>query len=233
MTFRSGCIICGAAVVYTSESECLSCSVCRIEFDTEAKCAEGHFICDNCHGLSANDWIEQFCISTRVEDPIELANVLMNNPLVNMHGPEHHFLVPAVLLTACYNVRNEIEKKKNALRKTRDRAEKVLGGICGFWGTCGAAVGNGIFLSVYSNITPLSEVDWRLANHFTADTLKVIADHGGPRCCKRDSFIAIQQAVKFIEEHLHIHLNTSDPILCNYSDLNKECLQGNCPFYNE
>jgi hypothetical protein len=28
---------------------------------------------------------------------------LMKNPQIKMHGPEHHFLVPAVLLAAYYN----------------------------------------------------------------------------------------------------------------------------------
>ena len=233
MIFRTGCLICGAAIVYLSESEILSCAVCGSDFDTEAKCSNGHFVCDNCHGLSANDWIEQYCLDSLVEDPIQLANDLMKSPLFNMHGPEHHFLVPAVLLTTCYNAKDEGEKKKTALKKARERADKVPGGICGFWGTCGAAVGNGIFLSVYAKITPVSELSWRQANQFTSDTLRIIADHGGPRCCKRDSFIALQQAAKFIAKHLNIQLETSDQILCDYSELNKECLFGNCPFYNE
>lgn len=233
MTFKSGCLICSAELVYASETEMIPCAVCGIEAATTTWCKVGHYVCDSCHSLSANEWIEQLCLNSREEDPVLLADSLMKSPLVNMHGPEHHFLVPAVLLTTCYNVRNQVDKKKIALRKTRERAEKVLGGICGFWGTCGAAVGNGIFLSVYSDITPVSVADWRLANHLTADTLKIIADHGGPRCCKRDSFLAIQQAAKFIAQHLNIQLNISSPILCDYSNLNKECLQGNCPFYNE
>lgn len=209
MTFKSGCLICSAELVYASETEIISCAVCGIEATSSTWCKEGHYVCDSCYSLSANEWIEQFCINSREEDPVLLADSLMKSPLVNMHGPEHHFLVPAVLLTTCYNVSNQVDKKKIALRKTRDRAEKVLGGICGFWGTCGAAVGNGIFLSVYSDITPVSVADWRLANHQTADTLKIIAGHGGPRCCKRDSFLAIQQAVKFIEQHLSIQLSIS------------------------
>jgi hypothetical protein len=233
MSLRTGCLICSADLVYLSDTEKISCELCGIETASSVKCKLGHFICDNCHSLSANEWIEQFCLNSQEDNPVRLADTLMKSPLVNMHGPEHHFLVPAVLLTASYNVQNEVDKKKNALRKTRERAEKVLGGICGFWGTCGAAVGTGIFLSIYSDITPLSVVNWRLANQLTADTLKVIAAHGGPRCCKRDSFLAIKQAAKFIEQHLKIQLNISDPILCDYSDLNKECLHGNCPFYKE
>jgi hypothetical protein len=233
MRFKSGCLICGSAIIYIPDSETLLCSICNIESQTEAKCEEGHFVCNSCHGMSANDWIEQVCLDSPSMDPMKLADELMKNPLVNMHGPEHHFLVPAVLLTACYNKKQEGRQKKNALKKARERAEKVPGGTCGFWGTCGAAVGNGIFLSVYSNITPLSSIDWRRANHLSADSLKVIAEHGGPRCCKRDSFIAIREAVKFIAENLNIHLKISDPILCHYSDLNKECLLENCAFYNE
>jgi len=163
MTFRSGCIICSTDLIYASEAEKICCTVCGVETTSTVKCKNGHYVCDNCHSLSANEWIEQFCLNSQEADPIRLADTLMRSPLVNMHGPEHHFLVPAVLLTASYNVQNEIDKKKISLRKTRERAEKVLGGICGFWGTCGAAVGNGIFLSIYWDITPLSVITMKLS----------------------------------------------------------------------
>ena len=55
-----------------------------------------------------------------------------------MHCPPHHFMVPAVLLTACAlqegKTREELEK---LLTEADKRAKKVLGGFCGNYGNCG------------------------------------------------------------------------------------------------
>jgi len=51
---------------------------------------------------------------------------------------------------------------------TKKRAEKVLGGFCGLYGGCTAAVGTGIFVSLVTNATPLSEGEWKLTNLTTA-----------------------------------------------------------------
>jgi hypothetical protein len=51
-------------------------------------------------GQSANDFIEKYCIVSDESDPLAMALTLMRNPALTMHGPEHHFLVSAVLITA-------------------------------------------------------------------------------------------------------------------------------------
>ena len=156
-------------------------------------------MCDRCHGLKGLILIERFCTTGDVCDPIESAIILMNHPEIKMHGPEHHFLVPAVLLAAYYNAAGDREKKGGAIKKARQRSEHVLGGFCGFYGDCGAAVGTGIFVSVLTGATPLSRNEWRLSNLMTAKSLLDIALHGGPRCCKRNSFLALLQAVGYIQ----------------------------------
>ena len=150
-----------------------------------------------------------------------------------MHGPEHHFLVPAVLLTAYYNtLRISENRRREGLKKARERAEKVLGGFCGFYGDCGAAVGTGIMISVITGATPLSKQEWRLCNLMTAKSLLTIANHGGPRCCKRNSFLAIAEAVQFLKEYLGTTVPVNTTFLCEFSSLNKECLAEECPFHN-
>ena len=42
-----------------------------------------------------------------------MAIEIMKSPMINMHGPEHHFLVPAVLITSYYNIKDE---KKNKIK---------------------------------------------------------------------------------------------------------------------
>ncbi|MDD1701572.1 MAG: DUF5714 domain-containing protein, partial [Methanoregula sp.] len=198
---------------------------------TNTICTEGHFVCDRCHQLGADDAIEQFCTKTTETDPVRLAITLMQNPVVNMHGPEHHFLVPAVLLAAYCNVTGQPNKKAKLIATARDRAGMIKGGSCGFMGDCGAAVGTGIFISLVTGATPLSRREWQQANLVVAKSLMTIAMHGGPRCCKRNTFLAIQGAVAFVEENLGVKIPLDPKVVCMFYGMNKECRTTDCPFY--
>lgn len=148
-----------------------------------------------------------------------------------MHGPEHHFLVPAVLLAGYFNVMRNYEEKERTIKKARERADNILGGFCGFYGNCGAAVGTGIFVSLITKATPLSIEEWRLSNLITSRSLATIANNGGPRCCKRNSYLAIIEAGKFLVEYFGTKIEVGSQLECEFSSLNKECKQNNCPFF--
>jgi hypothetical protein len=195
------------------------------------RCPAGHFICDDCHRLPAEDFIEKACLCTDIGDPLELAVTLMRGDPIKMHGPEHHFLVPAVLLTAYSLLRGERDRLGERLSRARERARQVKGGSCGFLGDCGAAVGTGIFVSVITGATPLSGEEWKLANLMTSRALHDIALAGGPRCCKRNTYLAILAAASFASEELGITLPVRKEIACQFSDLNRECRKMECPFY--
>ncbi len=227
---EEGCIICGEDLVYRENTSEMTCSVCGESMPSNADCVNGHFVCDRCHSSDANEYIYRFCAASREKNPIALARAIMKNPSVKMHGPEHHYLVPAVLITAYYNTAGEPENIPRKLETARKRAEKVLGGFCGFYGTCGAGVGAGIFLSIVQNATPLSVDEWRYGNLVTARCLEVIAEHGGPRCCKRDTFLALETTIRFLDEHLGIVLDSSE-VHCEWSEINRECVEYRCPFY--
>ena len=232
MEHKSGCLYCGKELLYLDRPEELSCIYCKGTFTSQARCVDSHFVCDACHSLSANDLIERFTIESVSRDPLEMAITLMKSPSVKMHGPEHHFLVPAVLLSAFYNASGRPEEKEARIKKARQRAEHVLGGFCGFYGACGAAVGTGIFVSVVTDATPLSKEEWRLSNLLTAQSLHAIAEAGGPRCCKRDSFLAIQEALASVKDQLHVEMGTAPADLkCEFHLMNKECKKAECRFY--
>jgi hypothetical protein len=212
------------------DTQPFDCIYCGDSYETNVSCEDGHYVCDVCHSSGANDIIEQFCIKTDSKDPLAMALTLMKHPRVKMHGPEHHFLVPAVLIAAYYNAKGEPGEKEDRIAKARTRAECVLGGFCGTHGNCGAAVGAGIFISVITQSTPLSEEEWKLSNQITAKSLTRIAELGGPRCCKRNSFIAILEAVQFLSENFGLDLDMKEDIICEFYHLNRECLGERCPF---
>lgn len=231
MEEKSGCLICGAELVYLKGFEKVSCNLCGREFEADVKCNKGHFICNSCHSMSALDYIEQSCLQSTSINPLELALELMADPRIKMHGPEHHFLVAAVLLTAYYNLNGDGKAKKELLALAKKRSEKIPGGFCGFYGNCGAGVGTGLFISLITGSTPLSGESWGQANLMTARSLAALAESGGPRCCKRDSFLSIIEAVRFLKERFEVTLELPEQSYCPFSTLNRECLGKRCRFF--
>ena len=223
----SGCCVCGKELVYHDREVQLQCVYCGETFSSQATCVDNHYVCDQCHAMAANDVIEQFCRQSTETDALAMAFRLLNHPAVNMHGPEHHFLVPAVLLAAYYNLQNKPAEKVEKLVQARNRAAQVPGGACGYMGSCGAAIGAGIFMSLVQDTSPLSKESWSQVNETTGKCLLRIAAHGGPRCCKRNIFLAISQVLNILG------MPVSRSITCTFSARNKQCLTRECPYFQE
>lgn len=225
------CLICGASLKYQDTAEEMQCAVCGSVFFGNARCENGHYICDACHAAPAESAVRVVALNTQSKNPIEIAQQMMASPAVHMHGPEHHFLVSAALLAAYKNSGGEVDMH-TALNAVISRGKLVPGGFCGIAGNCGAAVSAGIFLSVIRKTTPLSEENWAAGMQMTAACLNAVAEHGGPRCCKRDSFAALTQACMFLKKEESILLEVSDSIICRHSSENRECLKAGCPYYS-
>jgi len=218
--------------MYNDQAVEMECANCPKTFSSNAKCENGHYICDSCHSAAGVLSIQYACNRMASKNPLEIAIALMKSPAINMHGPEHHVLVGSVLLAAYRNSGGNIDLS-NALQEMAKRGKNIPGGICGFWGSCGAAISSGMFISIATKSTPLSTATWGLSNLMTASSLKNIGSIGGPRCCKRNSFISIKTAVQFAEEHLGVTMELPLEIKCTHFFRNKECLGEKCPFFPE
>jgi hypothetical protein len=231
---KVNCLICGQELVYAKEYADLECVYCGKTFSSNVSCRNGHYICDACHSSDAVDLMMKYFEHTDKTNPIEMAIELMKSESVHMHGPEHHFLVPGALITSYMNVtgRSDKEKKKKLL-VAKKRAEDVKGGFCGFYGSCGAAIGTGIFMSVINETTPLSKETWSMANEMTGMSLINIAKSGSPRCCKRCAFTAIRTAAEFVDKNLGVKLYDyeNNPIVCEFMSFNKECIGLECSYH--
>lgn len=224
------CLICGEPLVYYETAREMTCVYCGRSFPSNAACEAGHFVCDACHSRKAVENILAYCGTCESRDPIAIARALMADPFVHMHGPEHHVLVGAALLTAWHNSSGQGDFPA-ALAELARRGEQVPGGACGFWGCCGAAVSAGIFFSVAAGATPLAGESWGLANRATAAALQAIGDIGGPRCCKRDSFTAILQAADLCRRELGVDMEIPERVVCGFFPQNRECLGRRCPYH--
>ncbi|WP_242394146.1 DUF5714 domain-containing protein [Anaeromyxobacter oryzisoli] len=227
--YRSGCVVCGAALEILEAAQPMTCGGCGARVESAVRCRSGHFVCDACHSGSAKDVIERVCLATEDTDPLAISRALMRHPTLKMHGPEHHLLVPAAFLAALANARGEPGEKRRLLAEARRRSEPVAGGFCGFQGACGAAIGAGIAVSLATGATPLSVEPWSLANAATARALDALARVGGPRCCKRNSWLVLLTLVRFAREHLGVTLGgRGEP--CTFASMNRECIGERCPF---
>jgi len=164
--------------------------------------------------------------------PCRMALSIMEDTNIPMHNFVHHYLVPAVLMTSICRIKKTdknvyIEK----IAEIENRSKNILPGFCGFYGACGAAIGAGIFMSVYTETTPVSKETWGLCNGITALTMKKMAEIGGPRCCKRNTLIALQEGAGYIFEMTGVNLSSEEKVECTFSKFNLECLKNNCPFY--
>ena len=226
------CLICQKPLQYFNTSKKLECSICHNEFESYASCTDGHFVCDSCHSSMGISVSLDFCKKTDLKDPIRIMQNIMEDPFIYMHGPEHHVMVGAAIITAYKNCGGDIDLE-SALDEMSLRGRNYPGGSCGFWGCCGAAVSVGMAVSIITNATPLTTKTWGLANEATSKALGAIAELGGPRCCKRNSFTAVLKAADFIGEHFNVHLDIKSPVICDFFHENTECKRKACPYYNK
>jgi hypothetical protein len=231
MEHKNNCLICGSELVYSEALQPMHCYYCGQDLQSQAACSEGHFVCDRCHAAPATEIIKTSCLNASSGNPVRLAAEIMKHPSLKMHGPEHHFLVPAVLLAAYYYRIGQLDQLDEKLSQAEKRSGFIHGGFCGSHGNCGAAVGTGIFMSLATGSTPLSTEGWRQSNMITAESLMSVAMHGGPRCCKRDTYLSLGRAIDFIGKELEVSLEKEENISCEFSHLNKQCLLEGCQYF--
>ena len=224
----NNCGVCARPLVYSTESVTKTCAICGEEAKTNIYCPSGHYVCDSCHSKAAIEVLKNVLAISKSTNPAEIMEQVMAHPSVPMHGPEHHVIVPTVIIAAIRNAGYPVPE--GAIDKALERASKVPGGWCGLYGDCGAAVGVGIAVSVLTNATPLTGKERGLALGATTLALSKLLDNQ-PRCCKRSSRIAVEAAVNYLEDKLGIKLGQSKLIPCAYTIRNQQCAKGECPYY--
>ena len=224
---KEECLICKAPLEYLEADTLMEREICHKKENSKTHCVNGHYVCNDCH-TQGLDSIVGLCLEDSSKNPIEIIEKMMAMPFCHMHGPEHHVMVGAALLTAYKNAGGNIDLH-SALVEMLNRGKSVPGGACGFWGACGAGISSGMFISIIFKSTPLTNEPFALSHKMTAKSLGVIGEIGGPRCCKRDSFLAILSAIDFVKDHFGIEMEKPE-VICRYSSRNNQCIGKRCPF---
>ena len=225
---KEECLICKAPLEYLKVDEQMECAICHKKENSKTRCVEGHYVCNDCH-TAGLDSIIGLCLNETSKNPIYIIKQMMALPFCHMHGPEHHVMVGTALLTAYKNAGGLIDLQQ-ALSEMMNRGKSVPGGACGFWGACGAGISSGMFVSIISKSTPLAKEPFALSHKMTAKSLGEIGNIGGPRCCKRDSYLSILSAIDYVKEHFNVEME-KPIVVCEHSKQNNQCIGIRCPFF--
>jgi MoaA/NifB/PqqE/SkfB family radical SAM enzyme/SAM-dependent methyltransferase len=223
------CMVCGAPLVYRRSDQDQACAFCGKIARANAVCEEGHFVCDTCHSAGALAVIEHLCRTTDETDMIALMQAVRSHPSVPMHGPEHHGLVPGVILATYRNLGGTVTPAM--LETGIRRGGAVMGGACAFVGSCGAVSGVGVAFSILLDANPLTPDQRQRVMLANIEVAREVASIRGARCCQRDVWIALTKAAELSRDFLPIPLRANTPIVCEQYASNQHCLLSECPLW--
>ena len=104
---KGECLLCKAPLVYLVRDEAMECAVCGKKEPSKTRCVNGHYVCSACHAKGV-DSLVPLCLAQRSRNPAAILEQLMDAPFCHMHGPEHHVLVGASLMTAYANAGGDV-----------------------------------------------------------------------------------------------------------------------------
>jgi 7,8-dihydro-6-hydroxymethylpterin dimethyltransferase len=226
--YKSGCMVCGDELVYDKIEITRTCYYCGETSSSNSSCIKDHFVCDKCHEADSIEIIRKTCFGSTETDAAKLMQLIRMHKAFSIHGPEHHSLVPAVILTVLRNNGHKITDAQ--IESAIQRGSSISGGACAFLGACGAAIGVGIAFSILLGANPLDAENRQKAQQATATALREISSINAARCCQRDSWIALTAFSKLVKETFDINFPVGG-IHCQQHKQNKECIYNKCPLW--
>ncbi|MBS3761688.1 MAG: methyltransferase domain-containing protein [Planctomycetes bacterium] len=227
----SGCMVCGAPLEYLDRNRDEECYFCGETHPANAVCEGDHFVCDSCHREDALKVIERICLRSDETDLIVLFKKIRRHSALPVHGPEHHSLVPAVIVTAFRNAGGRIDD--GDIRTAVERGATIAGGACAFLGACGGATGAAAGMAIILGANPVKGTERQLVQRITMQLLEKISDFEAARCCQRDCWLSLQRVAEISEQMLPLGLTAEAPLECEQYRQNKECIGRKCPLWSE
>jgi MoaA/NifB/PqqE/SkfB family radical SAM enzyme/SAM-dependent methyltransferase len=222
-----GCMVCGKPLAYSTRETEQACVYCGEAGMANATCEDGHFVCDRCHAEDALTVITHLCLTAKETDMIALMAAIRRHPKVPIHGPEHHALVPGVILSTFRNLGGDVSGE--TIRTGIQRGSTIAGGHCAFMGVCGAAVGAGIALSLLLEANPVRGRERKMVQTAVQQILADIGDLEAARCCQRDVWLALRKTAALSADLLPVRLRADADLVCRQQAKNAECMGKTCP----
>ncbi|WP_321369988.1 DUF5714 domain-containing protein [uncultured Desulfuromusa sp.] len=228
---RSGCMVCGQGLIYPDKEVEMVCHYCGQMGQANAHCQDDHFVCDHCHGEDALNIVEHLCRESTETDMLELLARLRQHPAIPIHGPEHHALMPGIIVAAYRNSGGNVDA--DLIATAIRRGSQIMGGSCAFLGICGAATGVGIAFSLILKANPVKADMRQTVQQITQEVLADISAFKAARCCQRDCWLGLKKAAELSRIYLPVELQADAVIGCFQRHQNKECIGMDCPVLQE
>ena len=184
---------------------------------------------------STTDWVVEKLLTSTSTAPAQLLEEVMADPRCPAFGPLHHFVVGATLLACWRNAEAAPDREalmRADLEEMAARSSYVPGATCARWGVCGAAASAGMAYAIVRGNAPLREEGWQEGQLMVSELLALIARSGSPRCCKRDSRVAVAAAVPHFNAIGGPQMRETDVVpTCATFPQNSACMGDDCPFY--
>jgi len=225
----SQCDICGGEYGLAPLAVETHCVRCQAPVVTRFTCSAGHAECDVCRSQAPVAYLLDVRASITSTDPVEVFFTLRRGHAFPLHGPEHHALAAASTLFAYAQAYGHPDDA--VIASTIRQAALLPMGACGLWGACSAALGVGLAVGAILESSPKNgESRWRSHMIVTA-MLEKIGQMRAPRCCRRDTLLALQTLCEVSAAYLFHPLTTTAPDRCHQVGKNQDCLQVACPYY--
>lgn len=225
-------MICSRTLTYLNIGQEMTCHLCGRTEIGHIYCAEGHYVCDTCHGEAVFSLVEKILLKTPLRDPLLIAERVMVFPQIPMLGCENAWIAAGALMAALRNdgrlgVTDAMIQE--VLQRTRRQA---VGGYCGLTGACGIPLGIGACFSVLLDAACPKDRETALTMQILARTISAVAEETGPCCCKNFVRTSLSVALDVLKENFHIELPHSTVTHCKYVSRHPHgCRLEKCRYY--
>lgn len=232
------CLICGEMLEYSLYANPVVCRICGIQQESPIACRQGHYVCADCHGQEYYDFLAGFALTQTSQDPLAIAENMLNEETLPEIGAEHHAIPAAALLAALRNYGefklpggDEVrligpEDIREGIRRTRQIAPCA----CAYFGACGAALAVGSVFSIIFQANCMRDEERSQALRASHAALGCIANAGGASCCKQSVRSSVLVGWQLLKETLHVYLPLSRT-KCLFQMRNENCKGAACSFW--
>jgi hypothetical protein len=212
------CAVCGTTLEYLVEASELTCSACGRTERGHVRCPDGHYLCEECHGASFLEQLDELLAQSADTSPTVLAERLMAHPDLPMLGCEHAHIAAGALMTALRNQPGlgiTAIHVHEALQRT---GRQAIGAYCGLSGVCGVVPALGACYSVLVGGQCGRGPETRAAMELVSRLAATTAAEAEPGCCKAYVRVCLAQTQAFLHERLGIALPPPQPATCTDMD---------------
>jgi hypothetical protein len=227
-------LICNKKLKYLEIGKEFTCIRCGKKENGYVYCAEGHYICNDCHGKSAFDIILKLSLSSKEINPLIIAEEMLELSSIPMLGCEHALIAVGAFLAAIKNhgvVTVTNEQIVDAFKRTKKQA---IAAYCGLTGICGIAPAIGASFSVILGAACPKDRETAITMHVVAEVIEAIANETGPCCCKNFMRTALTLSCDLAEKYLEIKIPHELSISCSDSQRHPHgCRKNKCAYFKD